>query len=79
MAERLSKEEVEEEEETILVDPAGSMMTYRFGIGSQSLVELLDGDFMIIDLELLLETVHILAAFLGAFFARHLLREMRND
>ena len=52
-------------------------MTYRFRIGSQSLVELLDGDFMIIDLELLLQVVHILsAAFLAALFPRHLSGEI---
>ncbi len=40
--------------------------THRFGIGAQSLVELLDGDLVIVNVQLLLQLVQV---FLASFLA----------
>ena len=41
---------------------------YRFGIGAQSLVELLDGDLVVVDVQFLLQLVHVFARFFGGSF-----------
>lgn len=41
---------------------------YRLGIGAQSLVELLDGDLVVVDVQFLLQLVHVFARLFGASF-----------
>lgn len=42
---------------------------YRLGIGAQSLVELLDGNLVVVDVQFLLQLVHVFTLF-GSFLAR---------